>query len=81
MVRLALDLAICGVENGINECHLTVFSVDVAFTCHFVALHHPQHSTPIGVLVVLSLPVNNYLKWQLIKITTHSTVGVAIDGL
>ena len=24
-----------------NDCYLTVFSVDVAFDCHFVATAHP----------------------------------------
>ena len=37
---------ICGCEkyNGTDECHLAVFSVDVAFACHFVAPHHHSKS-------------------------------------
>ena len=30
---------ICGVENDTNGHHLTVFSVDIAFDCHFMVLH------------------------------------------
>ena len=28
-------------ENGTNGCHLAVFSLDVAFACHFMATHLP----------------------------------------
>ena len=59
----------CGGENGINGSHLAVFSEDVAFTCHFVV---PAH--PIGVLVVLAMPVINYLKWQEIQLAIQCTV-------
>ena len=57
-MSLAIDLAtVCDVwgENGTNGYHLAVFSVDVAFACHFVATHHPLLSHPIGVLVVLAM--------------------------
>ena len=37
---------IYGGENGTDGHHLAVYSVDVTFTCHFVA-------TQIGVLVIL----------------------------
>ena len=39
----------CGIPNDTSGCHLAVFSVDIAFSCHFVAtptLH------PIEVLMV-----------------------------
>ena len=50
-----MDLAalwICGGKNCTNGCHLTGFSEDIDFACHFVA---PSH--PVGVLVVLAIPV------------------------
>ena len=48
----------CGGENGTN--FFWLFSKDIAFTHHFVAPH-----PPIGVLVVLAMPVTNYLKqWE-----------------
>ena len=37
------------------------------------ALPTPSH--PVGVLVVLTTPVKNYLKWQAIQLAIHSTVG------
>ena len=46
------------VKNNIistNGSHFPVFSEDVAFACHFVATCPPSH--PIGVLVVLAIPV------------------------
>ena len=60
---------ICGGANDTNGCHLAVFSEDVAFAHHFVATH------PVGVLVVLTIPVKNYLKWRAIQLAIHSTVG------
>ena len=48
---------ICGAENGTNGCHLAIFSVDVAFAHYFVAPTTPPPSTPVGVLVVLAMPV------------------------
>ena len=41
---------ICGVENDISGCHLTVFIVDIAFVLTLWLL-----TTPIGVLVVLPM--------------------------
>ena len=38
-------------------CHLTGFGEDVAFARHFVAIHPPPTSQPVGVLLVLSTPV------------------------
>ena len=55
------SLVICEVENGISGCQLAVFSVDVAF----VMPHHPTF-TLMEVLVVLNMPVKNYLKWRAI---------------
>ena len=53
---------ICGGENGTNGCHLAVFSVEVALACHFVAAYPSPSSQPLEVLVVLAMPVKNYLK-------------------
>ena len=58
----------CGGQNGINVSHLPVFSEDVAFTHHFIAPHPPPPSRPIGVIVVLAIPVKNYLKWWAIQL-------------
>ena len=65
LMNLAMDVASCFVwyvelKNGTNGHHLAVFSVDIAFACHFVA--PPPTFTPIGVLMVLAMPVKNYLK-------------------
>ena len=51
LVSLAMDLVIlicviCGGENGINECHLAVFIVDVVFACNFVATSPPPILPP-----------------------------------
>ena len=43
----------CGIENGPNGCHLASFNEDRAFALHFVATH------PIGLLLVLAMPVKN----------------------
>ena len=57
-----MDLAalcdICGGENGTNGCHLAGFSQDVAFTCLFVATYPPPPFHPIGVLLVLAMPLS-----------------------
>ena len=52
-----------GGENDINGCHLAVFTVDIAFSCHIVATCLPSPSHSIGVLVVLAAPAKSYLKW------------------
>ena len=41
LMNLTMDCVICGSENDIDGCHLAVFSVDVAFTCHVVAPPSP----------------------------------------
>ena len=58
------------------------FSEDVAVALHFVATRPPttlQPSHPAGMLVVLTTPVKNYLKWRAIQLAIqlaiHSTVG------
>ena len=58
----------CGGENGTNGSHLAAFSEDVAFAHHFVAPRLPPLSHPIGVLVVLAMPMKNYLKWWAIQL-------------
>ena len=52
---------------------MTVFSEDLAVARHFVATLPPSH--PVGMLVVLTTPVKNYLKWRTIQLAIHSTVG------
>ena len=64
----------CGGENGTDGNHFPVFSEDVAFAQHFMATHPPLLSHPIGVLVVLAMPVKNDLKWQEIQLAIQCTV-------
>ena len=65
LMTLAMDLLLCVIcrgGNGTNGCHLAVFSLDVAFSCHFVTLvatHLPPHSHPIGIGYTLSKMVHN----------------------
>ena len=64
LMSMAKDFAalcdtVCGIKNGTNGCHLAVFSVDVAFACHFVGSHPPPPSRPIGVLPVLAMSVKS----------------------
>ena len=61
----------CRDENGTNGCHLAVFGVDVTFACDFVA----NVGVLVGVLVVLAMPLKNYLKWWEIQLAIHSIVG------
>ena len=68
----------CGGENGTNGSHLVVFSEDIVFARYFVATHCPTHlplSHCIGVLVVLAMPIKNYLKWQENQLAIQHTVG------
>ena len=48
-MNLAMDLAplceICGGKNGINGCHLTVYSEDIALAHHLMATCHPHSPT------------------------------------
>ena len=44
LMSLAIDLAICGGENGTNGHHFPGFSEDVACACHFVATLPPYRS-------------------------------------
>ena len=65
----------CGGENGTNGCLLAGFSEDVAFAHHFVAAPLPLPSHPVGVLVVFTMPVKNYLNWWTIQLAIYSIVG------
>ena len=61
---LAMDLValydtVCGGEIGTNGCHLAVHP----HTPPLSILYHLPSSTPIGVPVVLAMPIKNYLKW------------------
>ena len=60
----------CGGENGTNRSDLAIFSEDVAFAYHFMALRLPPSSHPIGVLVVLPMPV----KWWQTQLAIQCTV-------
>ena len=64
-----------GGENDTSGCHLAGFGEEVAFACHFVATHPPPPSRSVGVLLVLAMPVKNYLKWQEIQLAIHPIVG------
>ena len=63
------------VKNGTNGHHLAVFSVEVAFACHFIATSQPPSSHPIGVPVVLAMLVKISLKWHAIQLAIYSIVG------
>ena len=54
---------------------MAVFSEGIAFARHFVATRPPLTLPPLGLLVVLTTPVKNYLKWRAIQLAIHSTVG------
>ena len=80
LMILAMDLtALCDMlrrgENDTKGCHLAGFGEDIAFACHFVATHPPPPSHPVGVLLVLAMSVNNYLKWWEIQLAIHPIVG------
>ena len=64
----------CGGENGTNGSHFPVFSEDVTFAYHFMATCPPPPSHPVGVLLVLAMPVKNYLKWWEIQLAIQCTV-------
>ena len=51
-----------GTENGTNGHHLAVFSINITFTHHFVAPHHPPPSIHMGELVALAMPVKKLSK-------------------
>ena len=54
---IQLFYMICEGENGTNECHLVIFSVNIAFARHFVAIHPPLTLPPYRSVVVLAMPV------------------------
>ena len=67
MVSFSWIQLICvthGGKNGTSRSHLTVFSEDVAFASH--------SSHPIGVLVVLAMPVKSS-KWWAIQLDIQCT--------
>ena len=53
-MSLPMDLATLCDTNG---CHLAVFSEDVGFAHHIVATHLPPPFHPVGVVMVLAMPV------------------------
>ena len=62
-------------QNGNIGHHLAVFSVDIAFSCHFMALHHP-HPPLLQECLWYWLHQGKTLKWWAIQLAMHSTVGV-----
>ena len=61
---------------------MAVFSEDLAVARHFVATRPPPTLPPshaAGMLVVLTTPVKNYLKWRAIQLAIHSTVGAWVE--
>ena len=74
LISLAMDVVICGTENGTYGCHLAVFSVDINFPCYYVSipvLLLPPYRNAIGIGYVS----NNYLKWCAIQLAIQSIVG------
>ena len=57
-----------------------VFSEDVAFARHVVATCSPPPSHPIGVLVVLAMPVKSYLKCQENQLAIQCTVDTILNN-
>ena len=70
----------CGGENGPNGSHFPVFSEDIVIAHHFVATHPPIPSHHIGVLVVLAMPIKNYLKWWEIQLAIQCTITLNSYG-
>ena len=69
----------CVGRNGTNGCNLSVFSVEIAFVCHFAAPYPPYRSAcSIGYA---SKKLSNCIKWQAIQLTIQSTADVYIDRL
>ena len=56
-------------------CHFAVFSEDVAFAYHFMATCWPPTLQFYRLLVILAMPVKNYLKWRAIQLAIYSIVG------
>ena len=63
---------ISGGANDTSGCHLAVFSEDLAVARHWLRGY-------AGMLVVLTTPVKNYLKWRAIQLAIHSTVGAQVE--
>ena len=66
-----MNLAVCvtfGGENGTNECHLTAFSEDVAFTHHFVASCPPSMVPPLKNASGIGYTSKKLSKWQAIHL-------------
>ena len=76
LVRLAIDLAtlicvICGAKNGA----IWLFSALPSLCLPLYGFPPAPPANPIEVLVVLAMPVLNYLKWWAIQLAIDSTVG------
>ena len=71
-----MDLAtLCEVKmTPMDAICMAIFCEDVAFACHFVASRLPPPSHPIEVVVVLAIPVKNYLKWWAILLAIQCKV-------
>ena len=68
-------------ENGTSRYHLVVFSIDMAFACHFVDPHYLPLSIPKGVLAVVATLVKKYLKLWEFQLATHPFNSWCIDRL
>ena len=67
-----------GGENDTNECHFASFSEDIAFARHFVSTrlsHTLTPSHPIGVLLVLAMPVKKLSKMAENSASYYPLVG------
>ena len=58
---------------------MAVFSEDLAVARHFVTIPALPPTHPAKMLVVLTTPVKNYLKWRAIQLAIHSTVGAQVE--
>ena len=73
-MSLAMDLAtLCDIWrwNGTNECHLAVFSEEVALAHHFMATRPPPTLPPCRSAGGISYISKNCLKWQAIQLAIH----------
>ena len=64
---------IFGAKNGTTLCYFDCFSFAGVLVFHFVGLH------PYIRAAVLAMPIKSYLKWRVIQLAIHSTVGPLID--
>ena len=56
-------------------CHFAVFSEDVAFAHHFMSTHWSPNLQFNRLLVILAMPVKNYLAWWEIQLAIYLIFG------